>query len=380
MSATLKNLRRSLFLISAPMVFIMFGLPLRAEDLGASGFQIGVLYAIFTASLIVLRPLVGIGVDFIGRRSFFIAALVFYLVANILYAFSESLDSLYIARALQGVGFSFLAITTDTITADLTEREGRSAAMGANIASQSRGGMAGAFIGFTLVGVIPNEAWQYSFAIYSVIAVLGVIFAWRFVPETLNQEHKTQSKARFKFPAKYYRLLLVIFLAAFAAAVIQPYYLVYLRGRLDLEVTALAAVFIPVGIAYAILPIWLGKITGRINRALTISMGLVIAAGFYVAVPHIDSFIWLITAFTGAAIGSVLIDLTKNAWIADISGAQATGRTFGLVAFVAGAGAALGPLAGGAIYDGFGKDYIFYFAGAVFLFALLLALRFIRKP
>ena len=362
------------------MVFIMFGLPLRAEDLGATGFQIGILYAIFTVSLIVLRPLVGIGVDYIGRRPFFIAALLFYLVANALYAFSESLDSLYIARALQGVGFSILAITTDTITADLTERDERSAAMGANIASQSRGGMAGAFIGFTLVGVLPNQAWQYSFAIYAAVAILGVIFAWRFIPETLSKAHKTQPKERFKFPAKYYRLLLIIFLAAFAAAVIQPYYLVYLRGRLDLEVTALAAVFLPVGIAYAILPIWLGKITGRLNRALTISIGLVIAAGFYVAVPHIDSFIWLVAAFTGAAIGGVLIDLTKNAWIADISGAQATGRTFGLMAFVAGAGAALGPLAGGAIYDGLGKDYIFYFAGAVFLAALLLVLRFIKTP
>lgn len=379
MSATLQDLRRSLFLISAPMVFIMFGLPLRAEDLGASGFQIGILFAIFTTSLIVLRPLVGIGLDYIGRRSFFIAALIFYLVANTLYALSESLDSLYIARALQGVGFSFLAITTDTITADVTESNERSAAMGANIASQSRGGMAGAFIGFTLVGVIPSEAWRFSFAIYAMIAALGVVFAWRFIPETLNQEHKRQAKGQFKFPAKYYRLLLIIFLTAFAAAVIQPYYLVYLRGRFDLEVTALAAVFIPVGIAYAILPIWIGKITGHINRALTISIGLVIAAGFYVAVPHINSFPWLIAAFTGAAIGSVLFDLTKNAWIADISGAQATGRTFGLVAFVAGAGAAIGPLAGGAIYDGFGKDFIFYFAGAIFIAAMLLALRFIKK-
>jgi len=380
LSSSLRPLRRSLFLISAPMVFIMFGLPLRAEDLGASGFQIGMLYAIFTTSLIVLRPLVGIGVDYLGRRPFFIAALVFYLVANALYAFSESLDSLYVARALQGVGFSILAITTDTITADLTERDERSAAMGANIASQSRGGMAGAFIGFTLVGFFPADAWQYSFAIYAVVAAFGVIFAWRFIPETLSREQQNQPKIKFNFPAKYYWLLLAIFLAAFAAAVIQPYYLIYLRGRLGLEVNALAAVFVPVGIAYAILPTWLGKITGRLNRALIFSIGLIIATALYVAVPHIDSFIWLIAAFTGAAIGSVLIDLTKNAWIADIAGTQATGRTFGLAAFVTGVGAALGPLAGGAIFDSFGRDYIFYFAGVVFLASMLLVLRYIKEP
>lgn len=380
MNPTLKHLRRSLFLISAPMVFIMFGLPLRAEDLGASGFQIGLLYAIFTTSLIVLRPLVGIGVDFLGRRVFFIAALIFYLVANALYALSETLDSLYIARALQGVGFSILAITTDTITADITERTERSAAMGANIASQSRGGMAGAFIGFTLVGFLAGAAWQYAFGIYAAIAFLGVVFAWRHIPETLDRAQNPRTKTRFKFPRKYYRLLAIIFLAAFAASVIQPYYLVYLRGRLGLEVNALAAVFIPVGIAYAVLPIWLGKITGRINRALVVAMGLCIAAGFYLLVPHIDAFIWLIAAFTAAAVGAVLIDLTKNAWIADIAGDQATGRTFGVAAFVAGAGAALGPLAGGAVYDGLGKEYIFYLAAGVFAAALILTLRFIKNP
>lgn len=61
MKNNLNLLRRSLFLISMPMVFITFALPLRAEDIGATGFEIGILYSIFAASLIVLRPLVGAG-------------------------------------------------------------------------------------------------------------------------------------------------------------------------------------------------------------------------------------------------------------------------------------------------------------------------------
>ena len=379
MNANLKYLRRSLFLISTPMVFIMFGLPLRAEDLGASGFQIGILFTLFTVSVLILRPLVGIGLDHFGRRRFFIGALLFYLLANSLYAFGDTILGLYIARAIHGVGFSTLTITADTITSDLSDPKTRASAMGGNIASQSRGGMLGATIGFTLVGFLPIYAWRFSFAIYAAIAILAIVFALRTIPETLQRDHQTRGKAPFNFPPRYYRVLLAIFLAAFAAAVIQPYYLIYLRGRLGLEVYALAGVFLPVGIAYAILPGWLGNITNRLNRAAVISVGLVIATALYAAVPSINSFFWLIGAFVGAAIGNVLFDLTKNAWIADIAGSDAAGRTFGLAALATGMGAALGPLAGGVVYDQWGKEYIFYVAAGIFAAAVISILPFLGK-
>ncbi len=180
----LSLVRRCLFLISAPVVFINFALPLRAEDLGASAFQIGILYALFTASVFVIRPIVGFGLDHIGRRPFFIAATLFYLGANLLYTLSETVTALYIARLCQGLSFAFLAITTETITSDLTEPDGRGAAMGGNIASQTRGGMVGGFIGFGLVGALPLQAWVFSFATFSVTASLAVVFAFAFIPET----------------------------------------------------------------------------------------------------------------------------------------------------------------------------------------------------
>jgi len=60
-SIALRAIRRSLFWIATPAEFISIALPLRAEDLGASAFEIGVLYAIFTASLFLVRPIVGVG-------------------------------------------------------------------------------------------------------------------------------------------------------------------------------------------------------------------------------------------------------------------------------------------------------------------------------
>ena len=377
---SLRPIRRSLFLISAPFVYITFALPLRAEDLGASAFEIGMLYSVFTVSVFIVRPLVGIGLDRLGRRPFFLGATIFYLSANVLYAWSETVDALFIARFLQGIGFAVLAITTETITSDLTKRDERAGAMGGNIASQTRGGMMGAFIGFGLVGVMPLQAWSLSFTIFSVISVLAVFYAVRVIPETLEGSHEQVPIPRFKLPEGYRRVLVVIFCAAFAGAVIQPYYLIYLRGRFGLELYALALAFLPMGIAYAILPPWLGKITSRLQRRTAMSIGLAVAALSYGMVPMVDNFYWVIGAFVFASIGGVLSELTKSAWVADLSGAQgdnrSAGRAFGYAALAVGAGAALGPLAGGYIYDQLGGAYLFYFAGGALLVTMVLTLAF----
>jgi MFS family permease len=356
------------------MVFISFALPLRAEDLGASGFEIGLLFSVFTASLLVVRPVAGFGVDLIGRRLFFIAALVFYLAANALYAFGASFDGLLAARIVQGIGFAILAITTDTITADLTNRDSRASAMGANIASQTRGGMAGATIGFGLVGALPLHAWVYSFTTFTIVAVFGVLFAIRAMPETLPKKDGPKEKTKFRFPSEYYPLLLVIFLAAFAVAIVQPYYLIYLRARFGLELYALALAFLPVGLISAILPGLLGRMTNRLSRATAMSIGLVFSGALYFIVPNAPAILWVITAFAMSSIGSVLVDLTRNAWIGDISPPSSAGRTFGIAALSSGLGAALGPLAGGVIYDRLGHDKLFYAAGLILIVTMIVTL------
>ncbi|MEZ5893900.1 MAG: MFS transporter [Parvularculaceae bacterium] len=364
--AAIRNLRRSLFLIASPVVYLNFALPLHAEDLGASAVEVGGLYSLLTASVFIVRPIAGFGLDRIGRRPFFLAAALFYFAANIAYAVSQSVEGLYIARAFQGVGFAILAIAADTIAADLADAKDRSAVMGGNIASRTRGGMAGAFIGFSLVGAMPLYAWVASFWIFTAISAAAVIFALRAIPETRPAAHTHHEGGKLAITPQHSSLLALIFLAAFAAALIEPYYLIYLRARFGAELYILAAAFLPVGIAYAVFPVVLGRVTGRIHRPLAIGAGLALAGAAYAFVPHLEGFAPVVGLFVAAAVGAVLIELTRSAWVADASGAGNVGRMFGLAALASGAGAALGPLAGGAVYDRFGPDTLFSCAAVMF--------------
>ena len=69
-------LHRPLFFVSFPLIFLSFSLPIYAKSLGASALEIGGLFTVFTVSLIVIRPMVGVGLDRYGRRWFLISALL----------------------------------------------------------------------------------------------------------------------------------------------------------------------------------------------------------------------------------------------------------------------------------------------------------------
>lgn len=368
------TLRRTLFLVSAPMVFIAFALPLQARDLGASGFEIGILYSVFMAVMLLLRPLVGVGLDRVGRRPFLLVALLLYALASGAYALGGSVEWLYVGRLLHGAGLACLLITASTIVADRTTADERGAAMGGNIESQGRGGMVGAVIGFTLVGIAPTIAWEGAFSIYALIGVAALFVAARSLPETLIVRTDQRAPA-LPWPRELRALLVVVFLTAFASNLVQPVYLIYVQERFGLELRVLAAVFLPVGIVYAVLPSRLGRWTRHLPRGWAMALGLMPAGLLYALVPTAPGLVLIVSCFIGAAIGSVLADLTRNAWVGDLVPAHASGRAFGVVEMAAGIGATLGPLVGGALYDHLAPASVFYVNATVMVLAALIVLR-----
>jgi MFS family permease len=56
------------FLGSSAFVFLNFGMPVYADELGIGAFGIGGMYAVFTGTMLLVRPLVGYWLDRLGRR------------------------------------------------------------------------------------------------------------------------------------------------------------------------------------------------------------------------------------------------------------------------------------------------------------------------
>ncbi len=373
----LSALRRGLFLVSLPIFFINFALPVQAKQLGANAVGIGVLFSLFTFSLLVLRPVVGYGLDRFGRKPFFLTAMLSYTAAHAFFATADDVTWMYLARFIQGVGAALLLITVDTITTDHTTEEDRPSEMGRNIEVQTRSSLVGATFAFAMVGAVPMLAWQYSFSVFGIATLAAFIYLTLRFSESQStaREHE---ETTFEISSGLRRLMIIVFFSAFANALIQPIYLIYMQDKFDLPLSQLGAAFIPGAIVFAVLPSRLGKLSTRLGVVNALAIGFVLAGVLYGMMPFLDHIILFVVLYTVSAVGWALSDPARKALVAEFGDEKTTGRNFGVTELYAGIGATLGPMVGGYSYDVYGATFTFVCTGTLLIGASILAKLILR--
>ncbi len=362
------------FLGSVAFVLINFLLPVYTRQLGADAVTIGATYTAFVFSLLIFRPLVGMALDRFGRRWFFTAAFLFYTVAMWRFSAAESISDFFLARALQGVGASLMWVSARTIIADLTSEGGRGAAMGRLTSRSVLGSMLGAVYGFTLLGMFPlAEAWRWSFAGYAVAALLGLLLSLTRVRE--SREPVTASEGSGPRPPlslDLIRLFVIVALSGFAAALIEPIYLIFLQDRFELSVHMLAFAFFPAGIVFAILPNYTGRMVDRQGGPRLLAVGFLVAALVSIALPWLPGILWIAVAYTLSAVGRTFSMPAEDAMVADAAPEADRGRIMGFKETAAAFGAALGPPAGGWVYEHWAPELAFVLNGLLLLLTVVL--------
>jgi MFS family permease len=364
------------FLGSLAFVLINFLLPVYTRQLGADAVAIGGMYTAFVVSLLIFRPLVGMALDRYGRRWFFTAAFFFYAVAMWQFSGAETLTDFFVARALQGVGASLMWVSARTIIVDMTSAGGRGRQMGRLTSRSVQGSMIGAVYGFTLLGMYPLEAaWRLAFLGYGAAALLGLVLSFRNVPETLSSPPSTGSpQSRQPLSGTLVRLFVIVALSGFAAALIEPIYLIYLQDRFELSVQALAFAFFPAGIVFAILPNYTGRLVDRHGGPPLLALGFAVAGLVSLALPWLPGILWVAVAYTLSAVGRTLSMPAEDAMVGDAAPEQDRGRILGLKETAAAFGAALGPPAGGLVYERAAPELAFVMNGVLLAVTALLVL------
>ena len=148
---TLSNLRRTIFLISMPFFILELMLPVYGKQIGASVVEIGLFFSAFSLMTVILRPLVGWGLDHFGRRNFFIAGLAGYAITMVSFAFIDQVWGIVLARIFQGISSSLLWLSASAITADMAGEQERGNSFGKITQASSQGSIVGTFLGFILL-------------------------------------------------------------------------------------------------------------------------------------------------------------------------------------------------------------------------------------
>ncbi|NOX52714.1 MAG: MFS transporter [Gammaproteobacteria bacterium] len=376
----------AVFLGSTAFVFLNFGLPIRADDLGMSAVAIGGMYTVFTGTMLLVRPLVGYYLDRVGRRWFFTSAFFFYSIAMGVFAGSSDEMDFYLARFLQGIGASLMWVSARTIVADTNDQSSRGVAMGRLTTTSVRGSMMGAFYGFTLLGFMPLPlAWVWAFCGYALMAGAALIWSLLRVEETwVRQESSNTNEGLLVGVSGFMspdlrRVFVVVLLSAFASALIEPIYLLYLKNKFAVGMQGLALAFLPAGIVFAVLPRYSGQWSDRWGRAPVIAIGVLFAGLVSLALPFWPNLALVSVSYILFSVGWAMASPAEDALVADLAPAHLRGTVMGSKEAAAGIGAALGPLAGGYIYEYISPTTTFVLNGSLLLLTSLLAWFWFRR-
>jgi len=105
-------------------------LPLHIQDLGGTEIEIGIIMGVYSGVGIFCQPLIGPWVDAIGRRLFMIVGTALVVLAAVLPAAIDSIAVLFVARVLQGLGFSAYFVAMFSYVVDLVPPSQRGWALG----------------------------------------------------------------------------------------------------------------------------------------------------------------------------------------------------------------------------------------------------------
>jgi DHA1 family multidrug resistance protein-like MFS transporter len=377
---TLSVLRWAIFLVSLPFGILSFVLPILGSEIGADAVEIGLFFSAFSLATVLLRPLVGAGLDRYGRRPFFVSGLLGYGVTMLAFAFATDVWLLVGARALQGVASALLWLAARAITADAARDEERGRAFGGVDQSNWQGALLGTFIGFGVLSSLAFlEAWRLLFLGYGTVSLAAALLAWRRLPETNpNVRHTEPHPIPRSRP--WVLLLLVTAVTGASATMLSPIMMIFLQDRLAAGIPELATAYLPATLVWALLPSRLGKLADRLGRKPLMVLGMAVAAASSFLIPGLTSLIGLAALWALQALCYAAGDPAEQALVADLTGGDQRGRAYGLYTLAAGLGATVGPLAGGWLYEHVGPQAPFIVNGAVLAACTLVLGLLLRVP
>jgi EmrB/QacA subfamily drug resistance transporter len=172
-----------MFLAALDQTVVSTALPTIVGDLRGGSHLTWVITAYLLSST-VSTPLWGKLGDLYGRKGFFQAAIVIFLIGSILSGLSQSMLELIVFRSLQGLGGGGLMVGAQTIVGDIVSPRERGRYMGLFMAMFGVTTVIGPLIGGLFV---EYASWRWIFYINMPIGVIALFVTGTTLPSALTR-------------------------------------------------------------------------------------------------------------------------------------------------------------------------------------------------
>ena len=349
-------------------------LPIYADELGASGFMIGLITGIFAFMQFLFAPFWGNLSDRIGRRPVLLISIGMMSASYLLFAYADSIFTLLLSRVLAGIGAANIS-TANAFISDISKPEKRAKNFGIVGAAFGLGFIFGPPLGGVLKDYYGIEWVGFAAA---GLGAINFVMAYFLLPESLREKNPEArlipnpfKELALVFPRRGIRGFLLsnfIFITAFSMMHITASLL--WKDRYALSESEIGYVYSFIGVAVAVtqgtligpFTRWLGERKLYLSGPVLLGLGLL-------AMPFVpvDLFIPLeLLALLIIAFGNGFFTPTVSSLVSQSARAHERGKMMGLLQSVGSLSRVVGPLIGGSLY---GIEYFWPYVAA---FSLML--------
>lgn len=154
-------------------------LPVYANDLGASGIYIGLIFGSFSISRTVLLPYFGRLSDRKGRKPLIVVGLFVYTLLSIAFVFAGRVETLILLRFIQGIGSAMIMPVVQAYVGEITPAGSESYAMGLFNLSMFLSLSLGPMMGGSIKEIFSLDA---AFICMGAFSAVGLMLCLLFLP------------------------------------------------------------------------------------------------------------------------------------------------------------------------------------------------------
>ena len=355
-------------------------LPLFAERLGASPFQVALILTVYALAQLLFLPAWGWVSDRVGRRPVILISLFGTVCSFVLLAFADSIGMIYAARVLAGF-FAASIGTAQAVVTDVTSPSERARGMGIIGAAFGAGMIVGPMLG-GLSAELHEKAPFYAVAL---LATLNFVVAWFRLPESRPPQRRSPdwSELRHSFVPTPVRLVMAVhdrriglflylFFQVFTAfAVLEALITLYMGDQYGATPLDVGLLFAWIGVVLVLTQgVLLRRLVNYAGETRLVVVGLTAMGVGLAAMAFVPSYGWFYAVGTVIAFGNGITFPSFTSLYSKACEAENAGELLGQGQAMATTGRIIGPTIGGLLMQHWFPSAPFLLAGAMMLLSL----------
>ena len=322
-----------------------------AERFGASGLEVGLLFASFSLAQLVFAPLLGRLSDRIGRKPVIMISLLGTAVGSFVTGAAGALWVLFLGRILDGASGASVAVAQGAVT-DLAPPSERPRLLGLLGAAFGVGFVVGPALG----GLASLGGEHIPFFVAGTVALINAIVAWRRLPETrpADVRHAAREVAKNDTEAKVrlWGLAVTGFTAIVAFSGFEATFSLLAGDRFRLTEGGVAAIFVGIGVVLVGVQGGLIRpINAKLGTQRSLQVGLVLNSAGLIVLSAAENWPLLIVALALLTVGQGLVTPNLSSLVSGRVPDHRRGEALGFQQGVNAIGRVAGPALAGVLYD-----------------------------